>query len=291
MRSCLVTGASTGIGEACVRRLDGAGWTVFAGVRRDADAARLRSALSNRLRTIVLDVTDPAAIAATAAAVTRDTGEAGLDALVNNAGIAMAAPLEAIPLQRFRQQLEVNVVGALAVTQAFLPLVRRARGRIVLMGSIGGRMATPFLGPYCASKFALEAMADSLRVELQPWNIDVILLEPGSIATPIWNKGAATAAELTAEIPAAVRELYADASASVQRMAASTGARGLPADDVADVVERVLTIRRPKPRYLVGADARQRARLGGLVPDRLRDAILTRVMGLPRRGAFVSGRS
>jgi NAD(P)-dependent dehydrogenase (short-subunit alcohol dehydrogenase family) len=203
----------------------------------------------------------------------------------------MAAPLEAIPLQRFRQQLEVNVVGALAVTQAFLPLVRRARGRIVLMGSIGGRMATPFLGPYCASKFALEAMADSLRVELQPWNIDVILLEPGSIATPIWNKGAATAAELTAEIPAAVRELYADASASVQRMAASTGARGLPADDLADVVERVLTIRRPKPRYLVGADARQRARLGGLVPDRLRDAILTRVMGLPRRGAFVSGRS
>ncbi|HEY7923524.1 MAG TPA: SDR family oxidoreductase, partial [Vicinamibacteria bacterium] len=177
-RTALVTGASSGIGAACAARLVRSGWRVLAGVRRKGDAPE-------GTEEVQLDVTDAAQIKAAA------DGVEELHALVNNAGIAIAMPLEFVPLDELRHQLEVNVVGQVAVTQAFLPVLRRARGRIVFVGSIAGRSALPFLGPYAASKHALEAIADSLRVELRPWGIHVAIVEPGSIRTPIWTRGAA----------------------------------------------------------------------------------------------------
>ena len=292
----VITGCSTGIGEACALRLDADGWRVFAGIRRDEDGARLAARASGRLTPVMLDVTDAASIARAAGTVTAELAGDGLAGLVNNAGIAIAAPLEHVPIDDFRRQLDVNVVGQLAVTQAFLPLLRlgataSARaGRVVLIGSIAGRLTVPFLGPYSASKFALEAMADALRVELQPWNMHVALVEPGSIATPIWNKGTEGANRLQSRLGPGVIEQYGAALDAIRKAAAAAANRGIPAEDVAKVVVHALTSPSPKTRYLVGAGARQRAWIAKLVPDRLRDALLTRVLAIPRRGAYHRGR-
>jgi NAD(P)-dependent dehydrogenase (short-subunit alcohol dehydrogenase family) len=268
VRTVVVTGASSGIGLATAERLARSGWRVFGGVRTDADATTLRE---RGIEPVALDVTDGAQIAAAAEAV-----GATLDGLVDNAGIAIAAPLELVPLPELRHQLEVNVIGQVAVTQAFLPALRRARGRIVLMGSIGGRSALPFLGPYAASKHALEAIADSLRVELRPWGIAVAIVEPASIATAIWAKGAARADELRASFPPDVDELYAPAVASFRKVALSRGP-GADPDAVAKAVEHALTASRPKARYLVGRDAHLRAWIERL-PTRLRDRVLARAL-------------
>ena len=192
----VVTGASTGIGEACALQLDRMGFSVFAGVRREADGKALEQKASGRLTPVFIDVADEVSIASAVETVSAAVGDAGLAGLVNNAGIAVPAPIELVPLDALRRQLEVNVIGQVSVTQAFLPLVRKAQGRIVNMGSIAGRLAIPFLGPYCMSKFAMEALTDSLRVELRPWGIKVSLVEPGRISTPIWGKGIATGHEL-----------------------------------------------------------------------------------------------
>lgn len=281
MNPFLVTGASTGIGEACVRWLDRRGHLVFAGVRREADALRLRAESSDRLRPLILDVTDPATIEGARVEVDRVVGSAGLGGLVNNAGIAVAGPLEYLPTDALRRQLEVNVVGQIAVTQAFLPLLRASRGRIVLMGSIGGRLATPFLGPYCASKFALEALADSLRVELQPWGLHVAIIEPGSIATPIWSKSDSGTAEMLARAGERLERHYGSAVAALRRAAAETGRRGISPDAVAEVVGHALLSPKPRTRYLVGRDARFRVVFSRLIPDRLRDRLITRALQLP----------
>lgn len=268
MRTVLVTGASSGIGHACSVRLAEAGWRVFGGVRTDGDA----SALEERgIEPVRLDVTDREQIASAAESVGRS-----LDGLVDNAGIAIAAPLELVPLDELRHQLEVNVVGQVAVTQAFLPALRRARGRVVLMGSIGGRSALPFLGPYAASKHALEAVADALRVELRPFGIAVSIVEPASIATAIWQKGAARAAELEAGSDAEVAALYAPRVASFRRVALSRGPGADPVE-VAKAVEHALTASRPKARYLVGRDAHLRAWIERL-PTRIRDRVLAKAL-------------
>lgn len=216
-----------------------------------------------------LDVTDSGQIAAAAEAVGLE-----LDGLVDNAGIAIASPLELVPLDELRRQLEVNVVGQVAVTQAFLPALRRSRGRIVLMGSIGGRSALPFLGPYAASKHALEAIADSLRLELAPFGIAVSIVEPASIRTAIWEKGAARADELSRDVAPEAAELYA---ARVERFRTFALSRGPGADPakVAEAVEHALTAERPKARYVVGRDAHVRAWVERL-PTRLRDRLLAR---------------
>jgi NAD(P)-dependent dehydrogenase (short-subunit alcohol dehydrogenase family) len=279
-RAVLVTGASTGIGAACARRLDALGWRVFAGVRREADAVALRAGASPRLVPVRLDVTDAAEIAAAAATIDGGVGEAGLAGVVNNAGVAVAGPLECVPVAALRQQLEINVVGLLAVTQACLPMLRRARGRVVLMGSIAGRSATPFLGPYSASKHALEALADALRVELAPWGIVVSLVEPGAIATPIWTKSADTADRTLGAIDRSALARYEGAMAAVRKAAEGSARRAIPADRVADVVVHALTARRPRTRYLVGLDARLQVLLR-LLPDRVRDQLVARFMGLP----------
>ncbi len=264
MPAVLVTGASSGIGEATALRLARRGLRVFAGVRREEDAVRLRA---QGVEPVFLDVTDPEQIAAL------DVGEE-LAGLVNNAGVALSAPLEFVPVDELRRQLEVNVVGQVAVTQAVLPALRRGSGRVVFVGSIAGKSALPFLGPYAASKFGLEAIADSLRVELRPWGIGVSIVEPGSIKTPIWTKGAERASRLST---AAVDELYGESIERFRRLALRRGLNGIEPDEVAKVVEHALTASRPKARYVVGRDAKIRARLQRL-PTRARDRVIARLM-------------
>jgi NAD(P)-dependent dehydrogenase (short-subunit alcohol dehydrogenase family) len=268
VRTVVVTGASSGIGEACAVRLAQVGWKVFGGVRTSAAADSLRG---RGVEPLELDVTDPAQIAAAAEAVGDE-----LHGLVDNAGIAIAAPLELVPIEELRHQLEVNLVGQVAVTQALLPALRRSRGRVVLMGSIGGRSALPFLGPYAASKHALEAVADSLRVELRPFGIAVSIVEPASIATAIWQKGASRADDLQERLDPQAAELYAEPIAAFRKVALSRGP-GADPGDVAKAVEHALTARRPKARYLVGRDAHLRAWIERL-PTRLRDRVLARAL-------------
>ena len=215
----------------------------------------------------VFDVTDPEAIARAAAAIDE------LDALVDNAGIAIASPLEFLPPDELTRQLDVNVVGQLRVLQAFLPALRRSHGRLVLMGSIGGRSALPFLGAYAMSKFALEAMADALRIELAPFRIQVAIVEPGTIATPIWSKPQRRVDEL----PPGAADLYGARAEKFRRLAAERSADAVPAVEVAKAVEHALTTSKPRTRYVVGPDAKRRARVEKL-PDRLRDRVLTRFL-------------
>jgi NAD(P)-dependent dehydrogenase (short-subunit alcohol dehydrogenase family) len=259
--SVLVTGASTGIGEATARRLAARGWHVYASVRNAGEAP-------DGTTELLFDVTDGPAIAGAALGIDR------LDALVDNAGIAIAAPLEFLPPEELSRQLDVNVIGQLRVLQAFLPALREGRGRVVLMGSIAGRSALPFLGAYAMSKHALEAMADSLRVELAPWGMHVAIVEPGTIATPIWTKPQRSADALP---PQAV-ELYGERMGAFRRLAAERSSnKAAPVDAVAEAVEHALTAEKPKTRYLVGPDAKRRARVQRL-PDRARDRVLSRIL-------------
>ncbi len=266
MRSVLVTGSSTGIGRATALRLDAAGWRVFAGVRREEDAESLRAEGSQRLTPVILDVTDADAISALAARLSDELGQAGLDALVNNAGVAIPSPLETIPIDDFRRQIEVNLTGQVAVTQAMLPLIREARGRIVFISSIGGRIAFPLTGAYHAAKFGIEAVGDVFRQELRPWKIAVSIVEPGSIDTPIWDRGERTADEIGERTPHR-EELYGKPIAAYRKVVRDLAERGIPPAKVAAEIERALTARRPRPRYLVGLDAKLQARLEDLHPD------------------------
>jgi NAD(P)-dependent dehydrogenase (short-subunit alcohol dehydrogenase family) len=278
-RTAVVTGASTGIGRACAERLDSLGWRVFAGVRSDTAAEELRSAGSERLTPVRIDVTDAESIAA-AAEVTEAMGTGGLDGLVNNAGIAVAAPMEFVPIDELRRQIEVNLIGQVAVTQAFLPLLRPSRGRIVNVSSIGGLVASAFFGPYNASKYGLEAVSDALRQELRPWGIKVCVVEPGAMATPIWDKGVATADELIAGASPAQLSLYEKQIQAMRRAAQEASKRGSPPQKVAQVIEKALTVRRPKARYLVGGDARGQFLASRILPTRVFDRMVTRVLGV-----------
>jgi NAD(P)-dependent dehydrogenase (short-subunit alcohol dehydrogenase family) len=280
VKSVLITGASTGIGRASALRMDAEGWRVFAGVRREQDGDDLRQAASERLIPLSLDVTDAEHLAAAAERIGAETGPAGLDGLVNNAGIAVMAPLETIELDDLRHQLEVNLVSQVAVTQALLAQIRAARGRIVFISSIGGRMAMPFGAPYHASKYGIEAVTDCLRQELRPWRIEVAAIEPGSIATPIWERGEKRADAAAERAPAAQETLYGKQIESFRGAVRRTAERGIPPEKVANAVQQALTASRPRTRYLVGADARGQALLKRLVPDRLMDRIVARAMGL-----------
>lgn len=272
--SVVVTGASKGIGRATALLLDQQGWRVFAGVRQDEDGDALRAEASARLTPLGLDVTDQTALARACALVERAVGSQGLQGLVNNAGIVVPGPLEFLPLDDLRLQMEVNLIGVAAVTQAFLPALRSGLGRIVNVGSINGRLAVPFTGAYCASKHALEAYSDSLRMELRPWSVDVSLIQPGAIVTPIWDTSRSRVREIIRRMPAAASELY---GRIMERALQDEGppAHAIPAETVARAIERALTSRRPRARYVVGKDARLALLLARL-PDRLRDRILVR---------------
>ncbi|HEX4307399.1 MAG TPA: SDR family oxidoreductase [Solirubrobacterales bacterium] len=280
MKTVLVTGASSGIGRATVPRLDGAGWKVFAGVRKEEDAAALAAEGSERLEPLMLDVLDPEAIAAAAARVAAEPG--GLDGLVDNAGAAVAGPLEALPIDDFRRQVELNLTAQLAVTQAMLPAIRTARGRVVLITSLGGRVALPMTGAYHAAKFGLEGLGDSLRQELAPWGIKVVIVEPGSIDTPIWSRGEEDADRVFADAPPRMRELYEATLERYRQVIRDTAERGIPPEKVAARIEVALTARRPRARYLVGLDAQVMARLKPLLPTPVFDRLIARAMAFPK---------
>lgn len=287
--SVLVTGASTGIGRATALRLAGEGWQVFAGVRRDADGEDLARAARHRRGTLIpvrLDVTDAAQVEAALSTVADQVGDRGLSALVNNAGTALGGPIEYLPVQVWRDQFEVNVFGQVAVTRAALELLRLGQdshgghGRIVFVGSNSGRLATPMLGPYAASKFALEGLADALRMELHGTGVSVVVVEPGAVATPIWSKGRDLADRLDAELPAEAQERYGDLIAAARSGIELQESSGVPPSAAADVVVRALQARRPATRYQVGLDGRVSVLAARLLPDRVKDFAVRRLMTL-----------
>lgn len=281
-RAVVITGASTGIGAACAIHLDRLGYRVFAGVRKTEDGVALQKDCSDRLVPIELDVTDLSTIQKAQTLVSKQTEGSGLFGLVNNAGIAVVGPLEAVPVADLRQQLEVNVIGQVAVTQIFLPLIRQARGRIINMGSIAGLSTMPLMGSYSASKFALEAITDALRLEVQQWGIHVSIIEPGAIATPIWKKSTIEAAEREAAIRDDLRSLYKPIVAAVRKVVGEASKRAISSEAVAKVVEDALTASTPRTRYLVGTDAKLRALMRKLLPDRASDRLLSWILKLPR---------
>jgi NAD(P)-dependent dehydrogenase (short-subunit alcohol dehydrogenase family) len=282
----LITGASTGIGRATALRLAENGWTVLAGVRDPAAGERLaaEAAAAGRVTPLVLEVTDPDQIAEAALRIEQESAQAGvssrggLDALVNNAGIGVGGPLEMISREDMRRQFDVNVLAQVAVTQAMLPALRRAHGRIVFVSSVGGRVAMAFTAPYAASKHAIEAFGDALRVELRSSAVQVALVEPGSVATPIWEK-ARTEAE-SIDIPPELQAYYGKVPAAMGKVLESTAQRGVAPELVAGTIETALTARRMKARYVVGRDAQAMLLAKRLLPDHLFDALARRVLGV-----------
>ena len=265
-RLALVTGASTGIGRACALHLAGLGFHVLAGVRDPADAP-------DGLEPLRLDVTSEADVAAAAERVGAELG-----VLVNNAGIAISGPIEIVPVEEWRRIIDINLLGQVAVTRALLPAVLRARGRVVNMSSIGGRVANPLFGPYSASKFALEAVSDALRREVGPHGVRVISVEPGGIATPIWGKGMEDTRRLTSGMSDDARRRYAKLIPAVTKVVERIAREGLPPEAVAEVVGRAVTSRRPRARYVVGRDAKIQAIAARLLPDAAMDALIRRAL-------------
>ncbi|WP_127572476.1 SDR family oxidoreductase [Georgenia faecalis] len=274
MRTALVTGAGRGIGEAITLRLACAGWTVFAGVRDDASRERLVAA-DGTIKPIQLDITDDEQVNAL-------PGELPdrLDALVNNAAIGVLGPVEAVPLVDLRRQLDVNVVGQVAVTQAVLPRLRTARGRIVFISSTGGRMAVPLEGAYCASKFAVEGLADALRAEVRPWGIGVSVVVPGPTDTGTWRGIHTMIDDMDQQMSPAHRDLYSRHTAGLRRVVRRLESQVIPPDAVARVVQRALEARHPRARYLAGANAHVMMAMKAVLPTRVGDAVGARISGL-----------
>jgi NAD(P)-dependent dehydrogenase (short-subunit alcohol dehydrogenase family) len=268
----LVTGASTGIGEATVHHLKSLEFDPIWAVRKDEDAERLEG---RGVRTVRIDVTDAGQIAA----ARDELGEAPLAGLVNNAGIAVAAPLEFLPMDRLRQQLEINLIGQAAVTQAFLPALRRGRGRIVMVSSIGGRVALPLVSAYNASKFGLEGLSDSLRREVRDQGVDVILIEPGGVKTPIWKKGEQLADEMLDDVPPEAERLYGRMITMLRARTKEIEEKlGMEPSEVAEAIGTALTASRPRARYVVGGDAKVRAPMARFLPPRVMDRLIGRAL-------------
>jgi NAD(P)-dependent dehydrogenase (short-subunit alcohol dehydrogenase family) len=286
MPLALITGASTGIGRATALRLAGNGWTVLAGVRNPSAGERLLADVpaSANLIPLALEITDPAQIDQAAARVEQEiaaggaSAAGGLDALVNNAGIAVGGPLELVSPEDLRRQFDVNVLAQVAVTRALLPALRRAHGRIVFVSSIGGRVAMAFTAPYAASKHAVEALADALRVELRTSGVQVALLEPGSVATPIWEKGRAQGDAIT--IPAELQAQYGHVPAAMGKALADTARRGVAPELVAQTIEQALTAKRMRARYVIGRDAKVMLLVKQLLPDLVFDRVARRALGV-----------
>jgi len=277
----VVTGASTGIGRATALLLDEKGYRVFAGVRKEADAKSLAEEGSDNLTPVTIDVTKESSIKSAKDEVERTVGTDGLVGLVNNAGVGDGGPVETMDLDVLRNVLEVNLVGQVAVTQAFLPLIRQVPGTIVFIASIGGRIASPFMSPYNTSKFAIEALGESLRQELAPWAIDVVVVEPGSIDTPIWKKGAETIDDQFAKLSPTAKRLYSKQLKRMDEVLTETASRGISPEKVAKVIHEGIRSEKPKHRYLVGKDAKIAARLKGSLPDRTFTKLIGRQVKMP----------
>jgi NAD(P)-dependent dehydrogenase (short-subunit alcohol dehydrogenase family) len=285
-RHAVVTGASTGIGRATAHRLCREGYHVFTSVRRRQDAERLEQTFPGLLTGMLMDVTKPAEISRAADVVGAHVGDAGVDALVNNAGVGIAWPVELVPLEKLRSLFAVNVEGQIAVTQAMLPLIRRASGRIVMIGSIGDRITMPFAGPLCASKCALRSLTDALRMELAAWNIRVVLVEPAAIRTDAVAKVKRDAERAEQEFGPAGWALYGGAFSDMMARAMAEETAGSDPAVVAAVVSHVLAQRRPRTRYLAGKRAHVLATAAHL-PTFLLDGVRRKFFKLPRRGAQV----
>lgn len=279
----VITGVSTGIGEACAQVLLQNGFRIFGSVRKPGDAERLERAGGADFTSLVFDVTDSAGVRRGAETVAAALGDSTLAGLVNNAGIAVAGPLEHLRLEELRRQFEVNVFAPLLVTQAFLPLLgadhaRRGQpGRVVQIGSIAGRIAGPFVGPYAASKHALEGLSDSLRRELMIHGIEVVMIRPGPIKTPIWAKGEANA---TDEFD---HTKYRGSLEKLRAYAKNAGETGLPAEDVGRLVHRALTVAKPKTHYAIAPQAFTNWIMPRVLPARIVDGAVGKLFGLRRQ--------
>lgn len=270
----LITGASTGIGAACALELARKGYRVFAGVRRAEDGLALTRQVPTGLTWLKLDITNESLIEAAVCQVAQEVGEAGLIGLVNNAGISSVGPLEFLPISDLRNLLEINVVGQLTMIQAFLPLLRRAQGRIINIGSISGRVVLPFGGGYSVSKFALEALTEELRLELAPWHLHVAIIEPGGIATPLWEKSVTMVDRALERLPPQAQIYYAPIFPLLRSLAASWHKRGTAPTRVTKVVMHALGSSHPRRRYFVGRRAGLLPRLLVHFPGKLRDTLI-----------------
>jgi NAD(P)-dependent dehydrogenase (short-subunit alcohol dehydrogenase family) len=293
MNSCtrphtLVTGASTGIGRATALQLAASGHHVYAGVRQHADGTALAKAAAGEITPLLLDVTDAAQIGAAAETVAGHVAGTGLDGLVNNAGVGVFGPLEIIPVEQFRALLEVNVTGQLAVTQTFLPLLRQARGRIIMIGSIGTRFTPPFVGALAASKSALASMDEALRQELAPWDIHVVLVEPATVRSEAVGKLDRDAARLMSQASPAQQALYKEAFGHLVDTFAARHRHGSPPEAIAATVIHALTTPRPRARYLTGKDSRRMAMLAAALPAPALDALRRKLGRQPAPGSRVA---
>jgi NAD(P)-dependent dehydrogenase (short-subunit alcohol dehydrogenase family) len=274
MPTVLVTGAARGIGKSIVSHLAAAGWDVIGGVRSAADAEAL--SVLPRVSAVTLDITDDAQVAALPEVL-----PGRLDAVVNNAGIAVSGPLEGLTPAEIRHQLDVNVVGQLAVTQAVLPLLRESRGRIVFISSVNGKLSAPMMGAYSASKFALEAAADALRIELRPWGIAVSVVQPAQTDTDLWRDADQSVVEMEAALSPQHRALYSKHVAGMRKSIPASQRLAVNPEKVAKVVLEALTAAKPRARYPVGLPAALQMTLMTKLPTRARDAVLRRVLGQP----------
>jgi NAD(P)-dependent dehydrogenase (short-subunit alcohol dehydrogenase family) len=276
MPSVLVTGAGRGIGKSIVEHLASSGWDVIAGVRSESDAATVTALNPQRISSVILDVTDAGHIAEL-----NESLPERLDAIVNNAGVVVSGPMETVTPDEWRKQLEVNVIGQLAVTQAVLPRLRKSRGRVVFISSVNGRLSMSLIGAYCASKFALEAAADALRMELQPWHIGVAIVEPAQTDTDMWRTADDMVEQTAATLTPAQLDLYSRHIAGMKKMIPVSQKLAVPTGKVSAVVEEALTARRPRARYVVGAGPKLQIALMTNLPAWARDRVLRRVSGQP----------
>ncbi len=279
-KTVFISGATSGIGFAAAQQLDALGWRVFAAGLPDGDFTALTQEASQNLTALPLDITDAQAVSEAAAQIIQETDDSGLHGLVNSAGIQIVSPLEALPIERLQQQLEVNLYGHLRMTQALLPALRKARGRIVNVSSLMGRVAMPLLGAYSISKHALEALTDGLRLELAPWGIHVASVQPGAVATPMTAGMQQMLAEAEAELPEQAQADYADLFQAMSGALAQQNANAVPVEKVADAILHALSSDNPKIRYAVGAAAAGLLAMRTYAPDAIGDAILKRALGL-----------
>ena len=276
MPSVLVTGAGRGIGKSIVGHLASCGWDVVAGVRSERDAGVVTALSPQRISSVILDVTDAGHIAKLESSLPER-----LDAVVNNAGIVVSGPMETVSPEDWREQLEINVIGQLAVTQAVLPRLRKSRGRVVFISSVNGQLSMPLVGAYCASKFALEAAADALRMELRPWHIGVAIVEPAQTDTDMWHTADDMVDQVEAKLTAEQRDLYARQIAGFKKRIPLSQKLAVPAEKVSAVVEEALTARRPRARYVVGVGPKLQVALMTNLPTRIRDLALRKMSGQP----------
>jgi NAD(P)-dependent dehydrogenase (short-subunit alcohol dehydrogenase family) len=280
MKSVVITGSSSGIGRACALMLDRNGFRVFAGVRKDADGDALRMAASESLTPVHIDVTDPASIRAMADKVKTDVGDAGLHGLVNNAGTTLPCPIEYLPLDGFRRQLEVNLVGPLAVTQALLAVLRQGQGRVVNVTSGAGKAGVPLMAPYVAAKHGLEGLSDVMRLEFRQLGIHVAVIEPGFVGTAMGGKLQRDTEAALLSLPDDGRRRYGPALANVAEEISRQAATGSPPEVIAEAVLHALTSKKPHTRYPAGAGAKRMLLMRRILPDRQFDRIMLRAAGL-----------